>query len=110
MLYGLRRYIPKIQKISEGKISLGYGFTSEIKEFKTLCKSYIAVEFMYILTYNLYHQKISLAEQNSETDKPQAVEILQSCISNYNKKYIAFIIEWFFYSSIYIIDRFDIYK
>jgi hypothetical protein len=108
MLYGLRRYIPKIQKISEGKISLGYGFTSEIKEFKTLCKSYIAVEFMYILTYNLYHQKISLAEQNSETDKPQAVEILQSCISNYNKKYIAFIIEWFFYSSIYIIDRFDI--
>jgi hypothetical protein len=63
---------------------------------------------MYILTYNLYHQKISLAEQNSETDKPQAVEILQSCISNYNKKYIAFIIEWFFYSSIYIIDRFDI--
>ena len=108
MLYGVRRYIPKIQKTSEGKTSLGYGFTSEITAFITLCKSYIAVEFMYILTYNLYHQKISLAEQKSETDKTEAVTILESCISNYNKKYITFIIEWFFYSSIYIIDRFDI--
>lgn len=110
MLYGVRRYIPKTQKTSEGKIktSIGYGFTSEITAFITLCKSYIAVEFMYILTYNLYHQKIRLTEQNSETDKTNAVAILQSCISNYNKKYIAFIIEWFFYSSIYIIDRFDI--
>jgi hypothetical protein len=110
MLYGVRRYIPKTQKTSEGKTktSLGYGFTSEITSFITLCKSYIAVEFMYILTYNFYHQKIILAEQNSETDKTTAVAILQSCISNYNKKYIAFIINWFFYSSIYIIDRFDI--
>ena len=101
MLYGVRCYIPKRQKKGEGKISLGYGFTSEITAFITLCESYIALEFMYILTYNLYHQKIQI-------DETYAVEILQSCISNYNKKYIAFIIEWFFYSSIYIIDRFDI--
>lgn len=102
MLYDFRPKISKMGGNEDKAMQTGFGFEGEITAFSNLCKSYIALEFMYILTYNLHKKKLT------EVDASKAVTILQDCILEYNKQYTIFILKWFLYSCIYMILISDI--
>lgn len=68
-----------------------YGFTSEANVFERLCQHYIALEFIYMLTYN------------ESTTVATAKDTLQSCVTTYYELYKDFVVRWFFYRSIDII-------
>jgi len=76
---------------------------SEKKELDTLCKSYIALEVMYTLTYNLSkNDKLKAFFPNVSYSELQAkaLRIFTECFALYITKYTDFMIRWFLYSSI----------
>ena len=74
---------------------------SEKKELDTLCKSYIALEVMYTLTYNLNKNKKLKEALFPDPDlEAQALRIFEDCLVLYKTKYTDFMIRWFLYSSI----------
>ena len=79
----------------------------EKNELTNLCKSYIALEVMYMLTYNLYTNKelqdFISTPYSSVTLDP--VSILQKCLDLYNDNYKTFMFKWFLYSSIDVIQK-----
>ena len=76
-------------------------FESEKYEFITLCKQYMALEVIYILTYNLDTNTTLQGLLKYSPDL--AKTILSKCLEFYNANYTNFMIKWFLYSSIDII-------
>ena len=78
-------------------------FESEKLEFIILCKQYMALEVIYILTYNL-DSSTSLKGLLPINNSPNLGEtILRTCLEFYNTNYTNFMVKWFLYSSIDII-------
>ena len=78
-------------------------FQSEKLEFTILCKQYMALEVIYILTYNL-DSSTSLKRLPPISYIPNLGKtILTKCLVFYNTNYRNFMVKWFLYSSIDII-------
>ena len=78
-------------------------FKSEKLEFTILCKQYMALEVIYILTYNL-DSSTSLKGLPPISYIPNLGKtILTNCLVFYNTNYTNFMVKWFLYSSIDII-------